>query len=97
MAGEKLGPAQKLEPGDQVLQWSSDDKSIFINQADGHKARIFRFDLSTGRRTLFREIVPSDAAGYTGPLVPVITPDGSAYAYGGYRILSDLYLVEGLK
>jgi hypothetical protein len=32
---------------------------------------------------------------YVGPILPA--PDGTAYAYGYRRLLSDLYLVEGLK
>jgi hypothetical protein len=40
---------------------------------------------------------PPDPAGveYIGPVLP--TPDGKAYAYGYRRLLSDPYLVEGLK
>jgi hypothetical protein len=41
--------------------------------------------------------MPPDPAGveYVGPVLP--TPDGKAYVYGYRRLLSDLYLVEGLK
>ena len=41
--------------------------------------------------------MPSDPAGveYLGPIFP--TPDGKTYVYGYRRLLSDLYLVEGLK
>ena len=28
--------------------------------------------------------------------MPVVTPDGRAYAYGWHRAISDLYLVDGL-
>jgi hypothetical protein len=30
-------------------------------------------------------------------IVPFITPDGRAYAYGVWSSLNDLYLVQGLK
>jgi hypothetical protein len=39
----------------------------------------------------------ADNAGFISDLRLVIAPDGSAYAYSCYRILSDLYLVDGLK
>ena len=70
---------------------------IFISNPERSTARIFRLDPATGRRTLFREIAPSDSAGFMNPPRVVLIPDGSAYAYGGFRMLSDLYLVEGLK
>jgi len=95
--GEKLGSVQGIEHGDQMLQWASDGKTIFISNPEHSKARIFRLDPVTGRRTLFREIAPLDPAGFLNSPRVVITPDGSAYAYDGFRMLSDLYLVEGLK
>jgi hypothetical protein len=41
--------------------------------------------------------MPSDSAGVSriGPIL--ITRDGKSCLYGYHRILSDLYLVEGLK
>jgi hypothetical protein len=41
--------------------------------------------------------MPSDSAGVSriGPIL--ITPDGKSCFYGYHRILSDLYLAEGLK
>jgi serine/threonine protein kinase len=96
-AGEKVASVPGLESGDQLLRWASDSKTIFISNGDGPRVRVFRLDLSTGRRTLFREITAADSAGFMSTLHIVITPDGSAYAYAGFRLLSDLYLVEGLK
>ena len=52
--------------------------------------------IDTGRRTPFRQLMPSDPAGVEtiGPIL--ITPDGKACIFGYHRMLSDLYLVEGL-
>ena len=54
-------------------------------------------DLSTGQRTPFKQLMPSDLAGVEtiGPIL--MTPDGKTSVYGYHRTLSDLYLVEGLK
>jgi len=51
----------------------------------------------TGQRTLWKQLMPPDPAGveYVGPILP--TPDGKAYVYGYRRMLSDLYVVDGLK
>jgi len=42
-------------------------------------------------------LIPPDLAGTSDIGNVQITPDGKAYAYGYGQILSDLYLVEGLK
>jgi hypothetical protein len=59
--------------------------------------KVFRLDLTTGRKELLKELVPFDTAGMrTFPQI-FITPDGKWYIYSLRRYLSDLYLVEGLS
>jgi hypothetical protein len=54
-------------------------------------------DIATGRRDLWKEIAPADLAGVQS--IPVIrfSADEKSYAYSVGRILSDLYVVDGLK
>ena len=79
------------------MSWSSDGKSIFTYRTGELPAKVFRLDLATGAKQLWREIMPSDGAGITdiGPIL--ITPDSKSYVYEYGRTLSDLYLVEGFK
>jgi len=58
---------------------------------------IHRVELSSGRQTLVRSLVIPDPAGVRTPEWVSATPDGKYYAYSFERVLSDLYLVEGLK
>ena len=58
--------------------------------------QIFRLELGSGRRSLWKELQPPDPAGLE-QIDAYVTPDGSAYAYGYQRILSELYLVDGLR
>ena len=60
-------------------------------------ARITRVDLATGRREAWKELVPPDPAGAQS--IPSIrfSADGKSYAYSVSRVLSDLYVVDGLK
>jgi hypothetical protein len=60
-------------------------------------ARVFRLDLGTGRRELWKQIMPADRTGVIDIRGILPTPDGRAYAYSYLRILSELYVVEGLK
>jgi hypothetical protein len=60
-------------------------------------ARIHRIDLASGRRELWRTIAPADAAGVFSITSFVLTPDGRSYAYSFSRVLSDLYVVDGVR
>jgi hypothetical protein len=42
-------------------------------------------------------LIPADSAGLNTVNNPVVTPDGKAYAYSYFRVLSYLQLVEGVK
>jgi Tol biopolymer transport system component len=81
--------------GDDFLRWSQDG-AIFVAQGDV-PAKIFRLDAITGTRTLWKTLVPADPAGVDSLRPIAITPDGKSYAYGCSRVLSELYLAEGLK
>ena len=60
-------------------------------------ARVFRLDLATGRKEPWLEVRPPDPAGVCAFVSLVLTPDGKSYAYTYGRLLTDLYLVEGLR
>jgi hypothetical protein len=51
----------------------------------------------TGRRELWKELMPSDSAGLLKIFGCYFSADGRSYAYTYGRNLSDLYLVEGVK
>jgi Tol biopolymer transport system component len=94
------GPARAIPgvlPGDEPMQWMDDGNTLLVKRAGTPSLRVYRLDLATGARTLFREIVPQDPAGMSGFYGLRFTPDGRFYAYSYFRTLSDLYLVEGLK
>ena len=77
------------------MQWEPDGRSILVRERGEGPDRIFRVDLATGRRTLFREIVPPDSA--ARPKWVILSPDGRSYAYAYNQESSDLFLVEGLR
>jgi hypothetical protein len=62
----------------------------------GLKLRVDRLDLATGKRSLVREIAPSDPTGVTRISTLQMTPDGRAYCYSFMTALSRLYMVDGL-
>jgi serine/threonine protein kinase len=95
------GGDPKLIPGfnsgEQPITFSSDGRSLYVYQPGELPASVYRLDLQTGKRTLWKQIIPSDPAGVEtiGPIL--MTPDAKTCVFGYHRMLADLYLVEGLK
>jgi hypothetical protein len=86
-----------LQTGDLASSWSQDNKALFVYQSGEVPAKVYRLDLATGKRTLWKQLLPGDPAGVAtiGPIL--VTPDGKTFVYGFHRTLADLYLVEGLN
>jgi hypothetical protein len=58
---------------------------------------VFRVNIATGARQLWKEIRPDDLAGVFGTVRVLVTHDGRFYAYSYARYLSELFLVDGVK
>ncbi|MET0620943.1 MAG: protein kinase [Thermoanaerobaculia bacterium] len=84
-------------PEDRAIRFSSDGSSLYGLRRGQLPAQVSRLDLSTGARTIVHELAPADSAGVVEIVSVVLTPDASSYAYSYHRILSDLFLVEGVK
>ena len=97
--GGETRPVPGAGEGDLPVQWSADGRSLYVRSPVElySPARVFRLDLKTGKRMLWKELFPEDPAGDVGTDVVRLTPDGKWYAYSYLRVLSDLYLVEGLR
>jgi Tol biopolymer transport system component len=86
-----------LVEGDRPLRWSGDGRALFLLRDGEVPASVFRLDLAAGNREKWMEFTPSDPAG-VGVINPVfLTPDGRHYVYSFRRVLSDLYVAEGLR
>ncbi|HVT04112.1 MAG TPA: hypothetical protein VHL58_12145 [Thermoanaerobaculia bacterium] len=71
--------------------------ALYVYNAGRVPARVFKVDLTTGVRELWKEFAPADPAGVYRISPILMTPDGSAYAYNSLRSMSDLYAIEGVK
>jgi len=56
------------------------------------EATIFRVDLNSGKREVWKQIRPADPAGILSIRSFFVTPSGSAYTYSAARGLSSLYV-----
>ncbi len=97
LEGGEPTPIAGLSVPDIPFRWSADGRSLYTYRRGDLPARVYEVEVATGRRRLWRELMPADAAGVTDVVAVCPTPDGRSYAYSYARILSNLYLVEGLK
>ena len=90
-------PVPALGDGDVPVRFSDDGNTVFVGTFGRIPASISKVNLLTGERTLLEQAMPADRAGLinVGPIL--ITPDGKTTVYSYTRLLSDLYLVDGVK
>jgi DNA-binding winged helix-turn-helix (wHTH) protein/Tol biopolymer transport system component len=97
LAGGEPRSVPGLEDEDRVIRWGTDARSLYVYRDRERPLKIYKLDLSTGRKELAKEIAPADPAGVLGPINVLLTPDGKGYVYAFARRLTDLFLVKGLK
>ena len=86
-----------MQPGEIVTSWSSDGHSVFVMARGQVPAQVFRIDLASGQRTVWKMIEPADAAGIDTIGRVLMSADNKSYVYSYVRTLSDLYLVQALN
>ena len=85
-----------LQPNDVPMVWSNDGRELLVAHGNGLPWIVDRVDLATGRRTHALEIRAHDAAGLRLSTLAV-SADGRHYVHSYSRLLTDLFIVEGLK
>jgi hypothetical protein len=84
-------------PGDTFVGWTPDDRFLYVQRRGAPTATIDKLELQTGRRETWKEFLPADAAGVVRVSSVLVAADGSSYVYAYSRVLSNLYVVDGLK
>jgi eukaryotic-like serine/threonine-protein kinase len=90
-------PIPGMQAWEIPLRWSADGRALYVAGLSQLPLRVDRLDISTGTRTLWKEITPSDPAGVTSLYAIQISPEQGWYFYSYWRVLSDLYVVDGLR
>jgi eukaryotic-like serine/threonine-protein kinase len=85
--------------GDELIQWSSNGRYLFLRRPNDSAIEFFRVDLSTGRMEPWKSIGAADPVGLIGfqPASVHLTPDGRSFVYTHWKVLTELYLVDGLN
>lgn len=95
--GGQPQPVRGVAINEAVVAWSKDGKYLFTYPRGEVPAKIYRVEIATGTRELFKQTSPPDLAGVEDVTGMRITADGRSYAYSCNTVLSDLYVVEGLQ
>jgi hypothetical protein len=86
-----------LDSDDVPLQWSADQSVIYVQRMGQWPPAVERVNTATGKRERWKIIQPADPSGVDSVIRILITPDGKTYCHDYVRILSELFVVEGLK
>ena len=103
LKGGDTVPISGLNKTDQFLRWSTDGRSIYFSDQNPTldkfqlPGNVYRLNLSSGQKELWKEIAPADRTGVKGISLVQLTPDGKSYFYSYPRTFSQLYLVRGLN
>jgi hypothetical protein len=86
------------EPGDFLVQWSADGKTILVRGREERPLTLYRIDLASGQRERWKELAPPDLAGFiefgAGPMGLRATPDFRYYAYNYTSDLERLRVID---
>ena len=82
--------------GERPLEWLPDGKSILVARADRPNV-VYEIEVSTGKRKLFRTLAIPEGLRAEDLGTPIFSADSKSYVYAYTRIVSDLYIVDGLK
>jgi eukaryotic-like serine/threonine-protein kinase len=96
LEGHKTAPLAGVLPGEIPLRWTPAGEALFVSKRE-IPFTITRVNVSTGARQPWREVRPLDPDLVGSVVRIVISPDGLSYAYSYSRILSTLYVAEGLR
>jgi Tol biopolymer transport system component len=89
-------PLPGTEPGEGSIGWSGDGRNLYVYRR-GLPTSVYKVELPSDKRELVMQLRPEDAAGVGTARSVLLTPDGRTVVYSHFQVLSELYLVEGLK
>jgi eukaryotic-like serine/threonine-protein kinase len=100
IAGGEPRAIPGIAAGELVYHYGADGRHllIMVNEATPPFPRkVFRIDLASGKRELWRELAPADATGVSGCCALLVSADERSYAYSYSQGQSEMYIIEGLK
>jgi serine/threonine protein kinase/Tol biopolymer transport system component len=95
------GGAPRPMPGlmarEEAVRWSTDGRSVYVFNPRQVPCRVERFTLATGQRDLVMLLGTENRTGLTRVVSVSMADDPNVYAYSCYRMLSQLFAVDGAR
>jgi eukaryotic-like serine/threonine-protein kinase len=97
--GSGLRPIPGLDSKYYVSGWSQDGESVYVlsSQRPEGAAKVYRVNAITGKMEFWKTFGENLKAGVASVGGPHFSSDGNAYAYVYVQVLSQAYVVKGLK
>jgi Tol biopolymer transport system component len=100
--GGDLQPIQGVEATDSIIAWAPDGETVYVAPSRRgavavRSVKVFRVNIRTGKKDPWKTFGEETGAGVSSVGVPRLSSDGTAYAYVYTRVLSEAYVVKGLK
>jgi len=97
-SGSGFRPVPNLKTNYQVSGWSTDGQSLLVYPANATKtAKTYRVNINTGKMEFWKEFGASLEKDAVFVARPTFSADGRAYSYIYNQVLSQSYVVKGLK
>jgi eukaryotic-like serine/threonine-protein kinase len=93
--GEPL-PIIGLDRSEAASGWVADGRLLVYTRGE-LPLKVYFLDVRTGQKEFWKTLMPGDASGVQDISPVLTTPDRQTYVYTYSRVLSDLYLVDGMK
>jgi hypothetical protein len=97
LAGGEPRPIPGIDEDVSPIGWTDRPGVLFASPAAlSRTTPVFRLDVATGRRELWREFGPADRIGSPLTVRLQVTPDGGRYAYLYFLSAAELVLIDGV-
>jgi eukaryotic-like serine/threonine-protein kinase len=91
-------PMPGIQVGEGPIKWASDAKHVFVQATSATGLTIYKVDVESGQRELWRVVTPKDQVGLRPMNIPTaITPDGRWMVFTYRTQLGQLYQSDNLK
>jgi eukaryotic-like serine/threonine-protein kinase len=102
LEGAGLRPIPGIESNVSIIGWTADGQSLYVvpSRRVGQALKsvtVSRVNIQTGKMEPWKTFGGETGAGVSTVNAPLLSSDGNAYAYLYTRVLSEAYVVTGLK
>jgi eukaryotic-like serine/threonine-protein kinase len=99
LEGGGFRPIPGIDAKFSVVGWTPDGGSVYVVPNGGRRtvAEVSRVNVQTGKMEPWKTFGAGTTAGVASVGTPRLSADGNAYAYLYVRVLSEAYVVKGLR